>query len=248
MRILTATIGLSAVMLSTAAFAGAGSDWGYQGETGPAKWGSLKPENKICDEGKLQSPFDISATFAAAELPKLDIAYKAMPLELSSSANGVTVAAAAGSTMTVGKDVYELLQFHFHTPSEYHIEGKSFPMALHLVHKRASDGALGVLGVMIEEGAENAVLAPIWKHIPKPGEKAAPKDMTVDASGLLPEKRDYMRFMGSLTTPPCSEGVNWHMMSTPIQASKEQIAAFTKLFGNTARPLQPANNRLVISE
>ncbi|MEZ5690651.1 MAG: carbonic anhydrase family protein [Rickettsiales bacterium] len=242
------TIAIGTILCSAPVLAGEGADWGYSGDKSPEKWGSIKQDYSVCDTGKLQSPFDVKATFKAADLPDIKVSYKSMPLSLSSGENGLTIQAAAGNKITVGDDVYELLQFHFHTPSEYKVNGKSYPMEMHLVHKRVSDGALGVFAVMVAKGAENSHIKTIWDNIPEKGSKAEPKDVSINLADLLPKSMKYTRFMGSLTTPPCSEGVNWHMLSAPITVSDSQIAKFTSIYGNNARPIQPANDRLVVSE
>jgi len=245
-KIIMTTLSVMALS-STAVLADAAGNWGYEGDTGPAKWGSLSKEFSVCDTGRLQSPFDIKANFETS-LPALSFNYSAAPLDVTRGAHGVTVAIPAGQTMTVGDDVYDLLQYHFHTPSEYHINGKSFPMSLHLVHKRKSDGALGVLGVMIEAGAANAAIEKIWSKLPAKAGNVASADVSINPADLLPDTHSYMRFSGSLTTPPCSEGVNWHMLEKPITMSAKQIGAFRAIAKMNARPLQPANNRLVVGE
>jgi len=154
----------------------------------------------------------------------------------------------AGQSIKSGNNTYALLLFHFHTPSEYQIEGRVYPLEVHFVHKSEA-GALGVVGVMFEEGAANPELEKIWANAPaKAGEENNAADVILDLSKLLPADQRYYRFMGSLTTPPCSEGVNWHMMQKPITASKAQIDAFRTFFAMNARPIQPANGRLVVKD
>ena len=150
--------------------------------------------------------------------------------------------------MTVGGDRFDLLQFHFHTPSEHLITGEQFPMEVHFVHRHQETGNLGVLGVMVVEGEANGVLAPIWKHLDDEPGLHEETDQIVHPERLLPDDLSYSRYMGSLTTPPCSEGVHWHVLQESIEASAEQIAAFTEAFGQNARPFQPINNRLVMAD
>lgn len=230
---------------STAAFAGEAGAWGYEGES--ANWGALDAKNVACDEGRLQSPFDIKASFKTS-LPAIVFNYQPTELNVKKNSHGVTVSMKGNQKMSVAGDEYKLLQYHFHAPSEYHLNGKSFPMAVHLVHQRVRDGALGVVGVFIEQGEKNAVIDSIWSNLPKGDGEAKVEGVNLNPADLLPDTHRYIRFSGSLTTPPCSEGVNWHVMETPIQASAEQIEAFKGIVKNNARPLQPTNNRLIVAE
>ncbi|PHQ94334.1 MAG: carbonate dehydratase [Pseudoalteromonas sp.] len=149
---------------------------------------------------------------------------------------------AAGSSLQSEGAEYDLLQFHFHSPSEHTLNGKSFPLEVHFVHK-AQDGTLAVVGVMFEEGAENAELAKIWKDMPKAANDVTTSDVTVNAGNLLPVDQTVIRYAGSLTTPPCSEGVKWHVMTSPIEVSKEQVEKFLSTVPANNRPLQPLNDR-----
>ncbi len=221
--------------------------WGYDGEGSPENWGKIKGEFKDCRLGRLQSPIDIVPTITA-NLPNINIHYKTVPLKILNNGHTIQINYPAGSKMVVGGVVYNLLQLHFHANSENAIKGKIYDMEMHLVHS-TKDGKLGVLGVMIKEGRSNEVIGKIWKYMPM--SKAAEtihENVKYNVQSLLPNNLDYYRFMGSLTTPPCSEGVNWHVLKNPIQLSKTQIAKFKKAFPMNSRPLQPANNRLVISE
>ena len=148
--------------------------------------------------------------------------------------------------MTVEDQVFDMLQFHFHTPSEHTINGESFPMEMHFVHK-SKNGQLGVLGVMIKEGTQNNAVQPIWDHLPM--SKTDVKtygDTHINGAALLPQTLGYFRLMGSLTTPPCSEGVNWHVLNMPIEFSNAQINKFKNAFAINARPVQASNARLIV--
>ena len=218
--------------------------WEYKGEGNPKNWGHLKKEFFECSAGKTQSPIDITKP-TEANLPDLELKYKNKPLRIINNGHTIQVNYEGGK-MTVGDDTYNVLQFHFHAGSENAINGKLYPMEMHFVHKR-DDGALGVLGVMIEQGKRNDAMQKIWDHLPsKVGEEEEYDDVMLNASELLPAKQEYYRFMGSLTTPPCSEGVNWHVLKVPIEMSKDQIEAFTSIYDGNARPLQEKNNRLII--
>jgi len=216
------------------------------GEGGPKNWGRIKKEFATCRTGKTQSPVNIIPTIDAY-LDKLEIDYKNVPLKILNNGHTVQVNYPAGSKMSVGGDVYNVLQFHFHTLSENLVKGHQYDMEIHFVHK-TDDGRLGVLAVMIESGTHNTEVQKIWDHLPMSitGEKTF-SSVTLNGSNLLPDRLSYYRFMGSLTTPPCTEGVNWHVLKQPIQFSPEQIAKFKSAFptGN-ARPAQPGNARLVV--
>lgn len=218
--------------------------WTYSGEHGPEHWASLSEAFSTCDKGRLQSPFNIEADIGAY-LAGLGLNYHSVPMKIINNGHTIQVDMAGGGTLNVDGKSYNLLQFHFHAGSEYAIDGKTYPLEMHLVH--ASDsGELAVVGVMFEEGPANAELANIWSNMPASEGEAVVAGKSVTVSKLLPESRKYYRFMGSLTTPPCSEGVNWHMMSQPMTASAEQIAQFTAIYPMNARPLQDENNRLVV--
>lgn len=218
--------------------------WSYSGETGPEHWGELSEAFATCSTGKLQSPFDISADITAV-LPELGLNYNSVPMKVLN--NGYTIQAdtAGGGQLVVDGKTYDLLQFHFHAGSEYTIDGATYPMDLHLVHA-SKEGELAVVGVVIKEGEANPELAKLWANMPASKGENVVEGQSVDVNNLLPASKQYYRFMGSLTTPPCSEGVNWHVLSEPITASAEQIAAYRAIHPMNARPLQPENNRLVV--
>ncbi|WP_136809977.1 carbonic anhydrase [Desulfosediminicola flagellatus] len=232
-------------LLSGSAMASGKAHWGYTGHESPENWGKLSPEFATCSSGKNQSPINITSTIEA-ELPKLMIDYAPGGNEVVNNGHTIQVNYAAGSTLTLGDIEFELKQFHFHTPSENTIEGESFPMEAHFVHA-AADGTLAVIGVMFKQGESSKELEKAWSKMPmKGGDKAALTDI-VDASAILPTDQGYYRFNGSLTTPPCSEGVNWFVMKTASTASKEQIDRFTQTMGGaTNRPVQPVNARVIV--
>lgn len=247
MRIVT-TAALFA-FLSTGAIAGKdhnGSDshWGYEGQGGPEHWASMSKEFSLCGGGKEQSPIDISGA-QTTNLPAIQFDYKADSLEILNNGHTIQVNRAAGSGISVGGEKYELLQFHFHSPSENIVDGKPFPMEMHLVHKSAK-GQLAVVGVFFKTGAKNAVLDQAWSHMPHhAGDKKKAGSVSINAADLLPADRGYYSFEGSLTTPPCSEGVKWMVLKAPIEASKKQIEQFTQVIGANARPVQPLHDRKV---
>jgi carbonic anhydrase len=218
--------------------------WTYSGHGGPAEWGALGPEFATCKLGKHQSPIDIHDA-QPADLPPIKFDYKASPLKVIDNGHTIQVNYAPGSSIDVGGARYELVQFHFHKPSEEKIDGKSHAMVAHLVHKRA-DGKLAVVAVLLDAGGANALIDSIWKNLPKEKEtEVLVRNVTVDATALLPESRGYYTFQGSLTTPPCSEDVTWLVLKTPVKIAGGEIAAFGKIYPMNARPTQPVGGRAI---
>lgn len=218
--------------------------WSYETDAGPAHWGSLKPEFATCKDGMSQSPIDIDSV-KPGTLGPLSFDYKPGALEIVNNGHSIQVNNKRGSSFALDGKTYHLLQFHFHSPSEHTIDGKPADMVAHLVHK-ADDGQLGVVAVLIKQGKANPVIEALWKHMPdKPGEHRPLKDGVIDVSGLLPKDRAYFNYSGSLTTPPCTEGVNWVVLKQPVEVSAEQLSAFRKLYDGNVRPVQALNARHV---
>lgn len=233
----------AALLLCPTAFA-ATPHWEYGGEAGPAKWASLTPEYGQC-AGSNQSPVNLMG-LVEAELAPLQFHYLAGGHSVTNNGHTVQVDYAPGSTLELDGMRFALKQFHFHAPSENLIEGRSYPLEGHLVH--ANDkGELAVMAVMFEAGGANPALGQAWQSLPaKAGEHHELKE-PVSAEQLLPAKRDYYRFSGSLTTPPCSEGVRWLVMKEPVQVSQAQIDAFKAVMHHpNNRPVQPLHGRLVL--
>lgn len=240
--------GALAFSLNAAAKDGHGAHWEYQGQAGPEKWGDLAEEFATCKTGKSQSPIDLTGAIDA-DLPKLSFDYKAVSLKVLNNGHTIQVdQKGAGKAKVDGKD-YDLLQFHFHDPSEHAVAGKDYPMELHLVHKSA-EGHLAVVGVMIKEGKENAALKTAWENMPeKGGEEKAVNGAKINPADMLPKgSRDFYRYYGSLTTPPCSEGVLWTVLKDPIEMSAAQIDKFKTLVHENARPVQPLNDRFLLDK
>ena len=221
-----------------------GKHWSYGPHGGPTEWGQLDPAYATCKLGKFQSPIDIRGA-NPADLPAIRFDYKASPLKVIDNGHTIQVNYAPGSSIEVGGTRYELLQFHFHKPSEEKVEGKAYAMVAHLVHKSA-DGKLAVVAVLFKQGKENATLKPVFAKLPaKEGDKVA-LEGTIDVAALLPADHGYYSFPGSLTTPPCSEEVRWQVLKTPVEISGAQLASFRKLYKMNARPVQPLNERQVV--
>jgi carbonic anhydrase len=223
--------------------AGHGAHWGYKGDVGPDRWTTLKPEFAAC-AGKNQSPIDVSETIDA-KLKLVGFGYKAGGYEVVNNGHTIQVNIEDGSHIIVDNAHFNLKQFHFHSPSENHISGKSYPLEAHLVHAD-KDGNLAVVAVVFNEGKANAVVDAAWREMPKAEGKNA-LSTKVSAAGLLPKDRAYYRYNGSLTTPPCTEGVRWIVMKKPMTVSKDQLNAFQSTLGfANNRPIQPANARPVL--
>lgn len=214
--------------------------WTYKGPAGPESWGGLSDKFATCGTGMAQSPIDISEV--NGETSALRMSYHETALNIVNNGHTIQLNYAAGSKLYSAGQEYDLLQLHFHSTSEHTVDGKYFPLEMHLVHQ-ASDGTLAVVGVMFQEGAENVELAKIWNNMPKKANGKFTSEMTVSAAGLLPEDQSYTRYAGSLTTPPCSEGVKWHVMKSPLTISKGQIAEFLSIIHENNRPIQPLNGR-----
>jgi carbonic anhydrase len=223
--------------------------WTYEGATGAEHWSDLNPEYAACNVGKEQSPIDIRDT-KKSELPALRFEYKSGPLKYLID-NGHTIrvnyhdAPGDGSFVIAGGKRYHLTQFHFHRPSEEYIQGKPYDMVVHLMHE-SSDGKIAGVAVLLKAGSANATIERIWEHMPKnQGKEEEVAGVEVDPGGLLPSAAAYYTYMGSLTAPPCSEGVTWFVLKTPVEISQEQIDAFAKLYPHDVRPIQPLNGRVV---
>jgi carbonic anhydrase len=217
--------------------------WTYSGEARTEKWGDLSSEFVACKQGKQQSPIALDKTFKAS-LESIEFDYKDSPFEAINNGHTIEVKYEHGSSIKIEGKQYELRQFHFHAPSEHTIGSQKYPIELHLVHK-SQDGELAVIGVFLKEGKPNELIQTLLANLPaKEGEKTV-KDIRLNASALSPTDKSYYHYSGSLTTPPCSEGVNWYVLKTPIEVSQEQIAKFASVYSGNARPTQPLNQRVI---
>jgi carbonic anhydrase len=217
--------------------------WGYSGDVNPAHWGELDEKFHICAEGKQQTPINVVAT-KDIELPALDFKYTKGSKSIIDNGHTVQVNIKSGDIFNIDGVPYELKQFHFHTPSENHINGKSFPLEAHFVHA-TKDGKLAVVAVMFQEGTMNSTLTKIIKSFPLKENKETPLNFSeAYLNVVMPINKDYYKFMGSLTTPPCSEQVKWFVLKTPQTASKAQIEAIHKEINKqNNRPIQATNGR-----
>jgi carbonic anhydrase len=221
------------------------AEWSYSGKSGPSSWGELSSEYALCITGKNQSPIDLT-DLIEAELPPIEFNYSSDAKEILNNGHSIQVNYADGSSISVNGHEFSLVQFHFHAPSENQIDGKSFPMEGHLVHAD-EDKNLAVVAVMFEEGETNSAIADLWEQIPDSAGDTEQLSSSINAQALLPESEDYYYFNGSLTTPPCTEGVTWIVMKQPVPVSKGQVEAFAGVIGHpNNRPVQPLNARLIL--
>lgn len=237
-----------AVLLSGAgaALAAEAPHWTYAGEHGPAHWADLDPAYATCAAGQYQSPIDLGAGSQETSAP-IEVRYETIPLTVLNNGHTVQITAEAAGHLQSFGTTFDLLQVHFHAPSEHLIEGRPVPIEAHFVHK-AEDGRLAVLGVFVVAGAENPALAALLPHLPSTATPAQTfPAVSIDLNALLPADRALYRYGGSLTTPPCTEGVAWHVLTAPVTASPLQIAQLTAVLHGNARPVQPLNGRLLIA-
>lgn len=216
--------------------------WSYEGMGGPENWGKLDPKNSLCSSGTRQSPIDIRDGIKV-DLEPIRFDYRPAPFRIVDNGHTVQVSLDAGSLTVTGK-TYQFVQFHFHKPSEERIDGRSFDMVAHLVHK-SDDGQLAVVAVLLERGDENSFIQTLWNNLPLERNQEVRVGSSLDLNSLLPAKRTYYTYMGSLTTPPCSEGVLWLVMKQPAAISSDQISIFNRLYPRNARPVQSLAGRLI---
>jgi carbonic anhydrase len=244
---------LAAIAVPSAAETGSQNHhWSYSGHDGPSHWGQLDSAYSACATGKAQSPINIrTKDVTASNLPPLVFNYRPVPLSIVDNGHTIQANYEPGSALLVGGKSFELVSFHFHHPSEEEIDGKRFDMVAHLVHRDAQ-GQLAVVAVPLTLGRDNPLLATLWSNLPKHGDHgssaaAAAGAARINAGGLVPSDHSYYTFGGSLTTPPCSEGVHWMVLKTPMEISKAQIATFASRYPNNARPEQRLNGRHVLA-
>ena len=217
--------------------------WSYDGASGPDAWAQLKPEYATCAKGERQSPIDVRDGIKV-QLDAVQFHYQAPDFRVIDDGRTVRVLVATGSWMEVMGRRYELKHLQFHRPSEVHLNGKAFDMAVHFVHQDA-DGRSAIVAVQLERGSAHSVVQAVWNNLPleKGVEQAARSPL--DLLALLPTDQRYITFMGSMTAPPCQEGVLWLVMKQPVGVSSYQIDVFSRLYPMNARPLQALNGRMV---
>ena len=222
-----------------------GTHWSYEGKEGPQHWAKLDPAYATCGSGHAQSPIDITHA-KPAELAPLEFAYQSVPLSIINNGHTIQVNYPPGSTLKVGDRTYTLKQFHFHHPSEESIAGRRFDLVAHLVHDDGS-GHLAVVAVLFKTGPSNPLLASVWGNLPaQTGKVREVPAVSLNAQDLLPADHGYYTYSGSLTTPPCTEGVTWYALKVQSTLSSNQLAAFAKLYPKNARSIQPLSGREIL--
>lgn len=222
-----------------------GAHWSYGGEHGPDHWGDLDLASRICAAGHQQSPIAIES-FVEAQLSPLQFSWARQADTIVNNGHTIQLNFNDGGMLTIGSERFSLVQFHFHHPSEHLINGKVFPMEVHFVHRKAS-GSLGVIGVLMTIGTTNPVFAKVVETMPHAAENTpVTADPAIDPNGLLPARHGYYRYSGSLTTPPCSETVDWMLLTDPVEVALTDVAAFAELYPWNARPPQRLDRRFVL--
>ncbi len=222
--------------------------WGYEGGTGPLHWGEIEQDHEkhlMCREGIHQSPINIQDVLGF-EKKELRSNYYDTPIQIINNTHSILLQYKLGSYIEWGSEVFELIQFHFHHPSEHQLKGKRYPMEIHFVHK-APDHEYVIIAVLVKLGKHNPHINKIWNNIPveidkkevHPNEKLSAKD-------FLPSSKVYFHYTGSLTTPPCTENVTWLVLEDPIEISKSQLKVFQKHINHNARPAQKSHHRIIV--
>ena len=218
--------------------------WSYGGAYNPTHWSEIDNKFSQCGLGKSQSPIDIENSVKTSD-ENIEFNYNSTPLEIVNNGRTILVKYEEGSFVKINGQEYQLLQFHFHTPSEHTIKEKAFAMEMHLVHSNTL-GQLAVVGVMIEEsGNNNSILDTIWENIPQEIETNKVENVTINVKDILPNNHSYYSYSGSLTTPPCSEDVSWNILTEPIELSVDNINKFQNIYQVNARSIQPLNERII---
>jgi carbonic anhydrase len=221
-----------------------GAPWSYYGRTGPSNWGHLDPQYSACSKGKLQSPIDIRGAKVDPALRPIEFHYLSGPVTLVNTGHTVRVNVVPGSYIVVGGARYDLVEFHFHHPAEDLVNGKLSDLQIDIVHKNPA-GELAIIGVRVNEGRVNGSLAALWPSLPPTPGATTSIQADFNPLGLLPADRSYWSYTGSITVPPCTEGVHWLAMQTATELAQDQWQAFAKLYPDDARPIEPTNKRKI---
>lgn len=220
--------------------------WSYNGDSGPEHWAELNPDYSACASGLLQSPVNLTGA-ADKPIDNLQFHYQPSPLHIINTGKTLMVPFTQGSHITLDEQDFELRQMHFHAPSEHTIDGELADAELHLLHKN-SEGKLAMVSLLIRQGEANPVLARLLTLAPDNQSELRDTETTIDATNLLPEQQTSYRYMGSLTTPPCSEGVRWIVMTEPLEISPAQLATLVRTVPGNNRPVQPLNDRPLLRD
>lgn len=223
---------------------GRGVAWEYKGSSGPEHWGDLADAYRTCKSGKHQSPVDIDEPVTNGKLLPIKFHYKEADVVWKNNGRSVLGEMPTGNFVEVDGDRYDLVQFHFHAPSEHKVASAPYDMELHLMHKN-TEGKFVEIAVLFEEGKANKSLAGLWKDLPSVNE-THPEPLAFNPASLLPAKKTFYHYQGSLTVPPCTEGFKWFVMTTPVEVSSKQVDEFVRVASFNARPVQPLNGRKVV--
>ena len=218
------------------------SHWDYMGIEGPEHWGMLTEKYMTCEAGNRQSPINITMTHHGDHQQKLVFHYKTSQLHEMNNGHTIQVSHVSGCRVDLNNRKYQLRQFHFHAPSEHHIEGKSFPMEMHLVHQDETGHVL-VLAVMMATDARQPVLSKLWKWLPEQTQQEVSIPLELSLTDMLPIRTSHYTYSGSLTTPPCTEGVQWIVLKDPMHVTQQDVDQFVQIIGHNARPVQPLRGR-----
>lgn len=238
-RILVVAAG--SLALASTASAQESVEWSYEGETGPAHWADLSPAFRACGEGSRQSPIDLRDATERRTAP-IRTAYTPSAVGLEHNGETVELRSDLAQTLYVGAKAYSLVQMHFHSPAEHSVARRIWPLEIHFVHQ-AADGERAVLGALVRRGRHNDAFRLVRRALPRTAGAEARVDVPVDLEGLLPASRRAYRYAGSLTTPPCSEGIRWMVLEQPVRLSRRQIEGVRESVEGNARPVQPRNGR-----
>jgi carbonic anhydrase len=220
-----------------------GTHWTYEGESGPANWSKINSDWAMCAGGRRQSPIDIRDGIKV-DLEQITFDYHPSSFNEIDNGHTIQVTVGGGNFITVGNQTYELEQFHFHRPSEERVNGKGTEMVIHLVH-RSAEGKLAIVAVLLERGKQHSLIQTVWNNLPLEKNELVAPSVVLDLKDVLPEQREYYTYMGSLSEPPCTEGVLWLVMKQPMQASPAQMALYSRLYPLNARPVQQGFGRMV---
>ena len=220
-----------------------GTAWSYEGELGPANWSKINDGWAKCGTGNRQSPIDLRDGIKV-NLEQIGFDYHPSSFNEVNNGHTIQVEVGGGNFITVGNQTYELQQFHFHRPSEEKINGKGTEMVMHLVHKSA-EGKIAIVAVLLERGQPHSLMQTIWDNLPLEKNEVVAPAIVIDPSDALPDRREYFTYMGSLSEPPCTEGVLWMVFKQPRQASPAQMALFSRLYPLNARPVQSTAGRMI---
>ena len=222
-----------------------GAHWTYEGERGPETWGDLSADFRACSLGLEQTPIDLKGTITA-QTGLVEASFQPMPLTILNNGHTIQVNLKQSNKLTLNGTEFNVAQFHFHRESEHKVNGESYDMEMHIVHQDPVTSNLVVIGIFLKEGDANPFLEKIWSLMPTVENKESISTDSINLIDAFPSDKKYYTYTGSLTTPPCSQGIDWIIIKEPMEISSEQIKKFSDIHPDNSRPTQPLNNREVI--